>query len=363
MSVGANLRSAFDGRNVLVTGHTGFKGGWLSLWLESLGANVHGLSLDPPTDPSFFHATGLDDSVRWTRGDIRDRVAVERAFSESEPDVVFHLAAQPIVRESYSDPLGTFETNIMGTANILEAVRSAPSVRGCLCITSDKCYENQETGNAFSESDPMGGSDPYSASKGAAELVISSYRRSFFGGSGALIASARAGNVIGGGDWAKDRLVPDCVRSLRMGEPIVIRSPDSVRPWQHVLDPVRGYLTLGSLMLDRSRIAEGAWNFGPPVRTETTVEELVRLTVDEWGTGSWRVEKAQDRRKESKCLRLDSSKATKELGWRGVWDVRTSIHQSVDWYKRHIDGADMREFSLGQIDAYEADRDRAKGGA
>jgi CDP-glucose 4,6-dehydratase len=348
-----DLRSSFEGRNVLVTGHTGFKGGWLSLWLKQLGANVHGLSLDPPTKPSFFYAAGLDRSIKWTKGDIRDRKVINEAFTASDPEVIFHLAAQPIVRESYRDPLGTFEINVIGTANILEEIRNASDVRGCLCITSDKCYENLEKGAAFKESDPVGGSDPYSASKGAAEIVISSYRRSFFEDTDTIVASARAGNVIGGGDWAKDRLIPDCIRSLQKGETIILRSPDAVRPWQHVLDPLSGYLTLGAMMLEGDREAMGAWNFGPPESKETTVEDLVSLVVEEWGEGDWRVERTNERKNESKYLRLDSSKSMTELDWRCKWDVLTAVRRSVEWYRRHAIGTDMKDFSLGQIAAYD----------
>lgn len=356
MSVGRDLSSTFHGRSVLITGHTGFKGGWLALWLKSLGANVHGLSLDPPTEPSFFYTTGLNQKIAWTRGDIRHRGAIKEAFEASHPEIIFHLAAQPLVRESYSDPIGTFETNIMGTANILEAVRLDPEVKGCLCITSDKCYENLEKGLAFTESDPVGGSDPYSASKGAAEVVIASYRRSFFDNSRTIISSARAGNVIGGGDWAKDRLIPDSIRSLQKRETLILRNPDAIRPWQHVLDPLFGYLCLGAMMLNEDRSAEGAWNFGPPIGKEVTVEELVDIVIDEWGEGEWKAEPSKEPRKESRCLRLDSSKATRDLGWRTIWDVRPAVRRSVDWYRQNEKGADMWNYSLSQLKEYEKDR-------
>jgi CDP-glucose 4,6-dehydratase len=350
------IKHSYNRRRVLVTGNTGFKGGWLSLWLLSMGAEVHGLSLEPPTIPSFFRSTGLGQRMVWTNGDIRDRETIEEAIRKSEPELVFHLAAQPIVRESYLDPVGTFETNVMGTVNVLEAVRHSTGIKGCLCITSDKCYENLENGVPFKESDPIGGSDPYSASKGAAELVITSYRRSFFESTDTIIASARAGNVIGGGDWGKDRLVPDCIRSLQKGEEVVLRSPGAVRPWQHVLDPLSGYLKLGAMMLDSDKAAEGAWNFGPPKRKETTVEELVKIVVEEWGEGSWRAESANDHRKESICLSLDSSKATNELGWTSTWDVRTSVRRSVEWYRKQDRGEDMWSASLDQILTYENDQ-------
>ena len=347
-----DLERTYKGRNILITGHTGFKGGWLALWLKSLGANIHGLSLEPPTHPSFFYSTGLEKSVSWSKGDIRDHSAVRKAFSESNPEIVFHLAAQPLVRESYADPLGTFETNVLGTANILEEVRRSPGIIGCLCITSDKCYENFESGLPFKESDPMGGSDPYSASKGAAELVISSYRRSFFEKTGTIVSSARAGNVIGGGDWAKDRLIPDCINSLLKGETIVLRNPTAIRPWQHVLDPVSGYLGLGAMMLQGNRQAQGAWNFGPSVCNGTTVEEMVRMIVDAWGEGHWKVEEGKDARKESSCLRLDSTKASNELGWSTKWDIRTAVRYTVDWYRQHSRGTGMRDFSLDQISEF-----------
>ncbi len=327
---------SYRGRRVFVTGHTGFKGAWLAEWLGSLGADVTGYALDPPTQPSLFDALDLAARVNHVVADIRDRERLVAEVRAAQPSVIFHLAAQAIVRRSYADPQETFETNVMGTVNVLEAVRTCPSVRAVIVVTSDKCYQNLETGRAFRETDAMGGRDPYSASKGCAELVTTAYRESFFA-EGAAVASARAGNVIGAGDWAADRLVPDCVRALAAGEPVVVRNPDAVRPWQHVLEPLSGYLWLAALMLSDGRRYEGAWNFGPADQAgEHAVRWVVERFLEEWGSGSWTMPADAGRPPhEAHRLGLDSAKAREHLGWAPTWDARTAVRLTAEWYREH----------------------------
>jgi CDP-glucose 4,6-dehydratase len=331
MGVFAN---SYRGRQVFVTGHTGFKGAWLTEWLTTLGAEVAGYALDPPTQPNLFDALDLGSRLKHTVADIRDRDRVVAEVQVAQPSAIFHLAAQALVRRAYAEPHETFETNVMGTVNVLEAARACPSVRAVVVVTSDKCYQNLETGRPFRETDAMGGRDPYSASKGCAELVTAAYRESYFA-DGAAVASARAGNVIGGGDWAADRLVPDCVRALAAGEPIVVRNPEAVRPWQHVLEPLSGYLLLAALMLRDGHRFEGSWNFGP---TETSgarpVRWVVDRVVDEWDSGSWTTPADAGRQPhEAHHLSLDSSKAREQLGWAPVWDAQTAVHRTASWYR------------------------------
>jgi CDP-glucose 4,6-dehydratase len=348
---------SYRDRRVFVTGHTGFKGAWLAEWLGTLGADITGYALDPPTEPSLFAALGLSARIKHIVADIRDRDRLLAEIGAAQPSVIFHLAAQPLVRRAYAEPHETFETNVMGTVNVLEAARACPSVRAVVVVTSDKSYQNLETGRAFRETDPMGGCDPYSASKGCAELVTTAYRESFFA-DGAAIASARAGNVIGGGDWAADRIVPDCVRALAAGEPVVVRNPDALRPWQHVLEPLSGYLWLAASMLRDARRYEGAWNFGP---TEAggarTVRWLVDRFVDEWGSGSWTTP-ADARRQphEAHYLSLDSTKAREQLGWAPVWDPQTAVHETVSWYRDYYGATRMaRELVGRQLGTFEDD--------
>lgn len=351
---------AFRGKDVLITGHTGFKGGWLALWLESLGAKVTGYSLDPPTEPSFFESVGLKEKVFHIKGDIRDLDHLTKVVAQQRPEYVFHLAAQPLVRRSYRIPIETFEVNVMGTLNVLESIRRSQSVMACLCITSDKCYENQEWVYAYRENDSMGGHDPYSASKGAAELAISSYRRSFLNpgcGSRLSISSARAGNVIGGGDWAEDRIIPDCVRAITSGKAIQIRNTQAIRPWQHVLDPLSGYLTLAARMGQEAERFSGAWNFGPLGANSITVERLVDDFIKEWGPG--RREKASAHREvephEASILRLDCTKANSLLGWLPVYSISKSIKETASWYRAFYSGeANMYDFTIDQIKSYDA---------
>jgi CDP-glucose 4,6-dehydratase len=341
--------AVWSGRRVLVTGHTGFKGGWLSLWLQHMGAKVTGLALDPPTDPSFFAQTALAELVRHEIVDVRDQAGTERLIAEVRPEIVFHLAAQPLVRYSYDHPVETYATNIMGTAHVLEACRKTDSVKAAVCITSDKCYENRESMRPYRESDPMGGHDPYSSSKGAAELVISTYRRSH--PDGPLIASVRAGNVIGGGDWALDRLVPDIVRAMLDGEPVQVRNPDSIRPWQHVLEALGGYILIAERLLDGDSQVATAFNFGPSDEDTQPVSWVVDRVLDAWGGGEWtRPNGAQPH--EAALLRLDCSKARAELGWRPRLRLQDALDKVVEWHKHVASGGDARAISLAQIDDY-----------
>ena len=349
-------RTAFSGRSVLLTGHTGFKGSWLAIWLAKLGADVHGLAL-PPESRSLYTAADVQEVMNSSHiGDVKDLATVAEAFSAARPEIVFHLAAQSLVRRGYEDPVETYGTNVMGTVNVLQAARECPSVRVVVIVTSDKCYENHETSRSYRETDALGGRDPYSSSKGCAELVTSAYRRSFFSQpGGALVSSARAGNVIGGGDWSEDRLVPDIARSIAQGEPVVIRNPGHIRPWQHVLEPLRGYLMLGALMLDgRSDLAQ-EWNFGPEDEATISVEDLAAAIIEVWGKGSMTVATDGDSPHEATTLRLDTTKARRLLGYRPLVDVRTAIEMAVRWYSQYgANPTKARSLSEGQIDEYMA---------
>ena len=338
------LDAFYRGKRVLVTGHTGFKGSWLCLWLAELGAEVHGYALAPPTTPSLFEEAGCASVLASHRtGDVRDFDGVQEALRAVRPEMVFHLAAQPLVRLSYRQARETYENNVRGTVNVLEAVRGVPSVRVCQVITSDKCCENRGTGAAFRESDPLGGFDPYSSSKGCAELVVAGYRRSFFPAEeiarhGVSVASARAGNVIGGGDWAADRIVPDCIRALQRGEPITVRHPVAVRPWQHVLEPLAGYLHLARCQRQDPAAFADAWNFGPLPTGCVTVRELVGQITRHWGEeyGSPRYSDSEAGAPvhEAALLRLDISKATARLGWHPVFTVPEAVAATVAWYRQ-----------------------------
>lgn len=319
-----------------MTGQTGFKGSWLALWLRTLEARPAGFALAPITDPCHFDLHDWpDDAARL--GDIRDARAVEAAIEQSAPEIVFHLAAQPLVRESYRQPLETFQTNVLGTANVLEACRKTPSVRAVVIVTSDKVYENDESGAAFREGDRLGGSDPYSCSKGCAELVTESYRRSYYEATGAagapLLASVRAGNVIGGGDWSADRLIPDAVRAASSGGKLTVRSPGSIRPWQHVLEPLAGYLLVGQRLLEGDRDAAAAWNFGPDEEGHVCVRHVVDAFREEWPDFEYETPDITDAPPESHCLRLDSAAARERLGWRPVWDWPTTVRRTAAWYR------------------------------
>jgi CDP-glucose 4,6-dehydratase len=346
----------FRGRKVLLTGHTGFKGSWLALWLTDLGAEVSGYSLEPPTDPNMFGDLSLRDRLhRHDIGDVRDSAAFAAAMAEAAPDVVFHLAAQPLVRASYDEPHITFETNVMGTVNLFEAARVTPSVRAVVNITSDKCYENREWVYAYREIDPMGGYDPYSSSKGCAEIVTSAYRRSFFAQDGGVaVSSVRAGNVIGGGDWAPDRLVPDCVRALSAGKPILVRQPEAVRPWQHVLEPLSGYLWLAALMLVSGHEFDGGWNFGPEIHSTVRAQHIAERFVSSWGEGSWHGPESDEAQPhEAGLLKLDCTKAKSLLEWHPIWGIDKAIDATAEWYRAQVRGqGDPVLRTLDQIDEY-----------
>jgi CDP-glucose 4,6-dehydratase len=347
----------FHGKRVLVTGDTGFKGSWLALWLHILGAEVLGLALPPESPDDHFCVSGLNKLVDHVDADIRDAVGVNRAFTEFQPDFVFHLAAQPLVRRSYDDPKTTFDTNVSGSVNILEAVRATESVRTLIYVTSDKCYRNREWVWGYRENDELGGRDPYSASKAAAEIVFSSYRDSFFRhrrGFGA--ASVRAGNVIGGGDWALDRIVPDCIRSLRRKCPIVVRSPHSVRPWQHVLDALYGYLLLAQKLVADPKEYSGSWNFGPDEGSVRSVQALARTLVAVWGEGSIEFPQAEDPPSEARLLLLNCDKAHQQLDWHPLWHFDRAVGEAVHWYREWSRGEEARDLSHAQINMYMKER-------
>lgn len=349
------MSDIWAGRRILVTGHTGFKGSWLSLWLRTMGARVTGLALAPPTDPSLFAAGRLADMVDHIEGDIRDPAAVQAAIDRARPELIFHLAAQPLVRLSYERPVETYATNVMGTVHVLEAARRSADVRGIVCVTSDKCYDNREWEWPYRESDPMGGYDPYSSSKGCAELVIAAYRKSFFNEKGPLVASVRAGNVIGGGDWAADRLVPDIVRAFQAGAAPLIRAPDAVRPWQHVLEALHGYLMIAERLLAGERRFADAWNFGPGEEDARPVRWIVSRIHAAWANGTAPVAVATGQRPhEAGLLRLDSSRARSALGWRPALTLGDAIDWIVDWHNAVGNGDDARGVTVGQIARYVA---------
>lgn len=324
----------YKGKKVLVTGHTGFKGSWMTIWLQKLGAEVIGISLDPITREDNYVLSEIGAKITDYRADIRNLKKIEEIVNKEKPEILFHLAAQPIVLDSYNDPVYTFETNVMGTVNLLEVFRKSETLKTGVFITTDKCYENIEKDYSYVETDPMGGYDPYSASKGAAELVISSYRRSFFQNTEKKIASVRAGNVIGGGDWAPFRIIVDIIKAIQKDEVIEIRNPIATRPWQHVLEPIGGYLLLGAKMLKNHKFDE-AWNFGPEKENTVTVRELLDKTITEYGMGEWRDVSDSEKLHEANTLSLNISKAKAELNWRPVLTLDETIKYTVDWYKKY----------------------------
>lgn len=348
----------WKGKRVLMTGHTGFKGGWLSLWLHLLGAEVTGYALSPPTEPSFFETCDLGRRMHSIKGDVRDLGQLQSIYAQCQPELVVHMAAQPLVRLSYDDPVATYATNVMGSVHVLEAARHCKSIRGVLVITSDKCYENREWTWGYRENDPMGGYDPYAGSKGCAELVTASYRNSFFppgafSQHGVAVASARAGNVIGGGDWAQDRLVPDICRAAAAGVAVQIRNPEAIRPWQHVLDPLHGYICLLERMYkDGKPFAEG-WNFGPADANCQPVSRILKEFEKIIGEGfRWSQDKGPHPH-EAQYLKLDCSKARQFLGWQPVLDLPTALAWSLKWYQAYEEGRDMAAISEKQIQDYE----------
>lgn len=347
-------RGFWSGKRVFLTGHTGFKGGWLTLWLTDLGSEVHGFALEPPTEPNLFAVTRLGDRLASsTIADIRDSEALCTAMQAAKPDVVFHLAAQPLVRYSYQEPHETYTVNVIGTVNLFEAVRQTPTVKTVLNVTTDKCYENREWVWPYRENEPLGGFDPYSSSKACSELVTSAYRRSFLHTAGVQVASARAGNVIGGGDWAADRLIPDFLRALDAGKPLIIRSPDATRPWQHVLEPLSAYLDLAEkLYLEGADYAE-AWNFGPEESDSRPVRWIVEYLCSKATQAGWQRDEAPQPH-EASVLRLDSSKAKVHLGWHPRWNLEQALSMTLDWHQAWRQGSNMTSHSLHQIKAYEA---------
>ena len=342
------------GKKVLITGHTGFKGSWLSLWLQSLGANLTGMALESPTSHNMFELANIGEGMKSYLVDIRDFNAVEKVVSEACPEIVMHMAAQPLVRYSYQNPIETYATNVMGTVHLLEALRKQGGAKAVVNVTSDKCYENKEWVWGYREDEPMGGFDPYSNSKGCAELVTSAYRRSFFQEKGIGLASARAGNVIGGGDLAQDRLIPDILKSFQDRKPVVIRSPSATRPWQHVLEPLSGYLTLAeALWNDQSNFAE-AWNFGPKEDDAKPVSWIVDHIVDLWGEGaSWILEHEQQPH-EAHFLKLDTSKSRGALSWAPRWDLHKALDKTISWHQAWLSCENMKRYSLEQINEYSA---------
>lgn len=332
-----DLSDVYNGRKVLITGDTGFKGSWLSLWLHKLGATVTGIGLDPKTSRDNYCVCGIGSVITHHTCDIRHYEKIREIFTAMNPDMVFHLAAQPLVSESYTTPRETFDINTLGTANILESIRYTPSVQAGVMVTSDKCYENREWVHGYRETDPLGGHDPYSASKGAAEIVISSYVRSFFSKDIApTISSARAGNVIGGGDWSENRIVPDFMRSLEERKPIDLRNPKAVRPWQHVLEPLYGYLLLGAMMITRGHSFSGAWNFGPSYGNSMTVEDLIMRFIEHGKRGQMKISENHENFHEAGFLSLDISKAVHKLGWHPVLDIDTMVQFTLGEYR--VDG-------------------------
>ncbi len=346
-SLGMNkfFEDIYKNRRVLITGHTGFKGSWLALWLKTMGAEVAGYSLPPEQEPNHFDLLELD--MLSVEGDVRNLEDLKRIFRNFQPEIVFHLAAQPLVRRSYREPVETFDVNVMGTVNVLEACRCISSVRVVVVVTSDKCYENREWVWGYRENDPMGGYDPYSASKGAAELVTAAYRRSFFNNDafgkthGTLVATCRAGNVIGGGDWSEDRLIPDIVRAVQKGEALRIRSPEATRPWQHVLDALSGYLLLGQKLLEGETVFADAWNFGPSDTDVLRVREICARFEVLWPAACFEMAKELPLLHEAALLKLDCSKAHTLLKWQGKWSADAAIEKTVRWYRHYLENKEI----------------------
>ena len=340
------------GKRVFLTGHTGFKGSWLSLWLQSLGSQVQGYAQAPPTTPSLFEVARVAEGMGSTIGDVRDLAGLQAAMNAFKPDIVIHMAAQALVRLSYAEPVATYATNVMGTVHVLEAVRQAGSVRAVVNVTTDKCYENREWVWGYREDEAMGGHDPYSSSKGCSELVTSAYRRSFFAAGGPALASARAGNVVGGGDWALDRLVPDVLRAFEQGRPAPIRNPHATRPWQHVLEPLSGYLALAQRLCEQGGQHAEAYNFGPADDDARPVEWIVQRLADRWGAGAQWQRDGGTHPHEAHYLKLDTSKARARLGWHPRWPLATALDHIVQWHQAWLAREDMRAITLRQIIQY-----------
>lgn len=352
------FNNVYKNKTVFITGHTGFKGSWLSLWLLELGANVVGYSLKPTTTPNLFSILNLKNKIKHIVGDVRDRKKLLKNLQHHKPDIVFHLAAQALVRDSYDDPILTYETNVLGTLNLLDAIRQVSSIKAVVNVTTDKVYDNKERDEGYKENEPLGGYDPYSSSKACSEIATASYRSSFFNPNDygikhhVAIATARAGNVIGGGDWAKDRLLPDIVRALSQRRDIVLRNPESTRPWQYVLEPLSGYLLLGSLLYQKNITYSGAWNFGPRDSDVVTVETLVKQAIKIWGKGHYVIQK-NNAKHEAKLLKLNILKAKNQLHWQPHYDSQTAIRETIEWYKKYYNKkTDMYEYSIKQLNKY-----------
>lgn len=339
-------------KRVLLTGHTGFKGSWMGMWLASMGASVVGYSLEPPTKPSLFEIAELNKLVESRIGDIRDYERLIQTVRETKPDIIIHMAAQPLVRESYRSPMDTYGVNVMGTVNLLEAVRQIGGVRAVVNVTTDKCYDNKEWLWGYREYEPLGGYDPYSSSKACSELVTGAYRDSFFKTTDTAVASARAGNVIGGGDWASDRLIPDCLHALLRNENIILRNPTSIRPWQHVLEPISGYLLLAQRLYEHGQTYAEAWNFGPEDRDAQTVEWIVRKLSALWGVDASYTITKEEQPHEAHYLKLDCSKSKMKLGWHQKWTLETALAAIVEWARSYDNGSNMLDVCLKQITSY-----------
>jgi CDP-glucose 4,6-dehydratase len=352
----AQTNPAFwSGKRVLLTGHTGFKGSWLSLWLQSMGATLRGIALAPPTEPALFNVARVAEGTEHRIADIRDFAAVQAQMYEFRPEIVIHMAAQPLVRQSYQQPVETYATNVMGTVHVIEAARHVGSVKVIVNVTTDKCYENREWVWGYREDEPMGGYDPYSNSKGCAELVSSAYRKSFFKDAGIALATARAGNVIGGGDWAPDRLVPDILRALEERKPVLIRSPHAIRPWQHVLEPLSGYLLLAERLYTQDQVDAEAWNFGPRDEDARPVQWIVEHLCKTWNpSASWTFTPGNHPH-EASFLKLDISKARQRLHWAPRWSLETSLTRIIEWHHAWLAGQDMRAVCLNQISQFRSD--------
>lgn len=343
--------TSWVGRKVLITGHTGFKGAWLSYWLKKMGAEVRGYALAPEQSPALFDSLRIAEDMQSQYADINDLASLKYAVKHFEPELVFHMAAQSLVKPSYEFPVQTYQTNVMGTVNLLESVRSSDSVKAVVVVTSDKCYENLEREWPYRESDRLGGHDPYSNSKACAELVTASYRASFFQQSATAVASVRAGNVIGGGDWSAHRLLPDIIRAWQSGQTLSVRNPEAVRPWQHVLDPLSGYLMLAERLINEGQAYARAWNFGPLQQAMQPVRRLVEAATEECSGFAWRAE-PQPEHHEAQLLMLDCSMAQKQLGWRPQWTLEQALQKTFDWYRAFYNGDDMRVFCDQQIDDF-----------
>lgn len=343
----------WNGKRVFITGHTGFKGSWLSLCLQNFGAVLKGFSLAPNTHPNLFNIASIADNMESEFGDIRNLDCLKKSLVNFAPDIVIHMAAQPLVRLSYKNPVDTYSTNVMGTVNLLESVRSSSSTRAVVNVTTDKCYENNEWVWSYRENEPMGGYDPYSNSKGCSELVTSAYRQSFFGSqSNVALASARAGNVIGGGDWSNDRLIPDILKSFDKKKPVIIRNPQAIRPWQHVMEPISGYLSLAEKLYTQGSKYAQAWNLGPKDDDVKSVEEIVDYLVKKWPSPVvWEADKDHQPH-EAQLLKLDISKAKAMLNWEPKWDLATALNSIILWHESWLNDLDMREVTLSQIDEY-----------